>query len=172
MSKKVYALSRDVVSQFVGRLPLEVQKICIYNLEKGELSVPDAYVSIADAIDLRDLPTRILLDYASARRFALEIAGITFEGFKIATDRAGQSMVLGAWALAQQDASISVRWKTADAATWAIFDVAKINALARAVGAHVEACFSAEAQITADIRRGSITTTVQIDQTFTQLMSA
>lgn len=106
-------------------------------------------------------PTIDLAAYAANKRFAVETGGITVAGATIQTDRDSQAMITGAYAYAQADPSASINFK-ADSG-WVTLTAAQMTAIGLAVGAHVQACFSAEAAIDADIAAGTVTTTAQID---------
>ena len=99
--------------------------------------------------------------YAASARYAKETAGITVNGAPIATDRDSQALITGAYSyvLAKPDATINFK----SASGFVTLTADQIQAIALAVGAHVQACFAAEAQIDADIQSGKVTTTAQVD---------
>ena len=82
------------------------------------------------------------IDELSALRYQHETAGITLNGMTIETDRQSQSLITGAWSISQINPAILIDWKGANG--WVQIDAATITAIAGAVAAHVQACFSAE----------------------------
>jgi len=75
-------------------------------------------------------------------RFYRETAGITVGGAQIKTDRESQALIIGAWCRAQQQPDVLIDWKGEGG--WVQINAATVNAIADAVGAHVQACFSRE----------------------------
>lgn len=82
----------------------------------------------------------------AARRWAAESGGMTFNGVAIHTDDRSRANILGAYLEAIEDPDYSVSWKSADGAFYTL-DAAQVIALARALRAHVQACFNREAVI-------------------------
>ena len=82
------------------------------------------------------------IDELSALRYQHETAGITLNGMTIETDRQSQSLITGAWSISQINPAILIDWKGANG--WVQIDAATITAIAGAVAAHVQSCFSAE----------------------------
>ena len=78
----------------------------------------------------------------AAYRYARETAGITLNGAVIKTDLESQSKINGAWSNAQINPTAMIDWKAATG--WIQIDAATVTAIAGAVAAHVQACFSAE----------------------------
>ncbi len=85
----------------------------------------------------------------ASSRYAAEIAGITFSGYGIATDRDSQALITGAALAAIRDSSYSVRWKTATGFITLTSD--QILSVAQAVRAHVQECFDKEADLAAAV---------------------
>lgn len=82
----------------------------------------------------------------AARRYRAETGGVTLpDGTVLRTDRESQSMVGNAVALAQQEPEALVEFKAASG--WVTLGGAEMQAIGRAVGAHVRACFSRERAI-------------------------
>lgn len=79
----------------------------------------------------------------TARRWEVETGGIVVSGAAIATDALTQAKLSGALQLVQDDDQVVIDWKGADG-TWVQLDAATVTAVARAVGLHVQACFSRE----------------------------
>lgn len=88
---------------------------------------------------------RLALNELADRRWRAETAGITVAGLAVSTSRESQAMIAAAAFLAQP-----VRFKTA-AGEWVELTAEGMADLARAVGAHVQACFDAEHQAAAAI---------------------
>jgi len=78
----------------------------------------------------------------AAYRYAVETGGITVGGITVATDRESQAMLTGAWVRLQQAPDLLIDWKGETG--WTQLDKSSIDALAAAVGTHVQACFTAE----------------------------
>lgn len=79
----------------------------------------------------------------TAKRWSVETAGITVNGVPIATDATTQAKLSGALQLVQDDDTIVIDWKSANG-TWSRLNAAAVTAIARAVGLHVQACFTRE----------------------------
>lgn len=105
-----------------------------WRLIEGGLVAPTPEIATLRAQRLTEL---------AALRFTQETAGLTVNGARIETDRAAQSLLTGAVALIGLDPNRVLDWKTA-AGAWVSLDAPTVQALALAVAAHVEACFSAE----------------------------
>ncbi len=103
--------------------------------------------------------------YAAAARYAKETGGITVNGAPIATDRASQALITGAWATTQINPAATIQWKGPNGA-FVTLDAKALIGLASAVTAHVQACFAAEAQVTGDIASGKVKTTADVDAAF------
>lgn len=78
----------------------------------------------------------------AAYRYQRETAGITVGGAAIRTDAESQAKITGAHALVTAAPQTVIDWK--GAAGWVQLDAATMTAIALAVGAHVQACYSAE----------------------------
>ena len=124
---------------------------------------PDAQpVAVALSVDQQKAD---LVTYAAAARYARETSGVTVNGAPIATDRDSQNLISGAYSyvLAKPDATIAFK----STSGFVTLTADQIQAIALAVGGHVQACFAAEAQINSDIAAGKTTTTAQVDTAFT-----
>lgn len=102
-----------------------------------------------------------LIAYAADKRWRVETGGITVGGALIDTSRESQSMITGAYAYSQPNPAETITYKATSG--WVTIDAATMAAIATAVGAHVQACFGAEAAVAAEIEAGTITTTAEID---------
>jgi hypothetical protein len=105
------------------------------------------------------------LTYAATKRLAKETAGITVSGVPIATDDRAKIMIIGARVAAAADPDWSTPWAAADGKTYPI-NAPTMIAIADAVQAHVNACFTTYANVVAAIAAGTITTKEQIDAKF------
>jgi len=82
----------------------------------------------------------------ATRRFRAETGGLTLPGgTKLRTDRESQAMIGNAVALAQLEPEAPVAFKAASG--WVTLTGAQMQAVGRAVGAHVRACFAREQAI-------------------------
>lgn len=102
-----------------------------------------------------------LYAYAASKRYAVETGGIVLNGMHIMTDRASQSMITGAYNYVQANPEVTVRFKTVGG--FVELRAAQMTAIANAVGAHVQAAFTAEGEVDAQIIAGSISTKAEID---------
>lgn len=82
-------------------------------------------------------------------RYNAEIAGITINGVSIKTDRESQGLITGAALQAIEDSTYSCQWKTEGGFVTLVAD--EIKAVAKAVRAHVQACFDKEAVLIAQV---------------------
>ncbi len=102
-----------------------------------------------------------LYAYAASKRYAIETGGIVINGMSITTDRASQSMITGAYSYVQANPTVTVKFKTA--AGFVELTAEQMTAVANAVGAHVQASFAAEGEVTSRIVAGTITAKAEID---------
>lgn len=100
--------------------------------------------------------------YAASVRYARETGGMSINGAAIPTDRETQSKLQGA-VLAFQTGALqgTIDWKAESG--WLQLDQAAVTAIASAVAAHVQACFSWEKAISEQIDAEEITTKAEID---------
>jgi hypothetical protein len=105
--------------------------------------------------------------YAAAARYRREAGGVTIGGAEIRTDRESQGLIAGALLRAQINAEATFQFKTATG--FVTLSGAQMQAIAVAVGEHVQACFAKEAEVLAAIDAGTITTVAEIDQRFAAL---
>ncbi|WP_054312928.1 DUF4376 domain-containing protein [Mesorhizobium sp. 1M-11] len=113
-------------------------------------------------LTLWPIPLKVQLTaYAADKRWQVETGGITVGGATIDTSRESQAMITGAYAYSQANPTETISYKAASG--WVSMDAATLAAIATAVGAHVQACFAAEAAMAAEIEAGTITTTAEID---------
>lgn len=87
---------------------------------------------------------------AAAWRWQREIAGVQFAGATIKTDPESQAKVTGAYIALVNGMAQTIDWKNAQG-VFIQLNLAQMTAIAGAVVAHVQACFSAEAALVAEI---------------------
>ena len=92
-----------------------------------------------------DLRNRKYREIAQAR-YNAEIAGVTFNGVLIKTDRETQAVLTAACLQAYIDSGYSLNWKTGDG-TFVSLPAEQIMAFGTAVRAHVQGCFDREAEL-------------------------
>lgn len=159
---QIYELSADVVGALASTAPADLWDRVVY--ADGILSVPD---DIVDQLDLGSAATietarkASLMKAAAAKRWQVETGGITVGGALVDTSRDSQAMITGAYIYSQKNLSKPVRFKAASG--WVILDAATMEAIATAVGDHVQACFGIEGDVADAIEAGTITTTAEID---------
>lgn len=98
------------------------------------------------------------IDYGpriAARRYQAEIAGITINGMRIETDDRAKLLINGAAVEAMLDADYVMQWKTSEG--FIELTGAQVIGIARAVRAHVQACFDREAELLAELEAGTLT---------------
>jgi len=85
---------------------------------------------------------RLKIIELAALRYQHETAGITLSGMTIETNRESQALITGAWSFSQLNPAVLIDWKGTNG--WVQIDAATISAIAGAVAAHVQSCFSTE----------------------------
>lgn len=93
-------------------------------------------------------------------RYQQETAGVVVGGAKIRTDRESQATITGAYISLSQGLVQSIDWK-AEGGQWVQLALAQIAPIAQAVVAHVQACFTAERLLAAQIN--AATTDAELD---------
>jgi len=88
-----------------------------------------------------------------ARRDRAIAAGLLLDGLAVATDDVSQARITGAALAALLDPEICVQWKLPDG-QFVTLTAVQILAVARAVRAHVQACFDREAELLAALAAG------------------
>lgn len=91
----------------------------------------------------------------AARRYEEEVGGITINGLQINTDDRSKLLINGAALEATIDPSYTMQWKTQDG--FVELNSQQVIAIARAVRAHVQACFDREAELLAHLEAGTFT---------------
>ncbi len=120
------------------------------NLTTGEVRtivVPDA----PPLTPLQELDNARLSqkEKIAASRYAAETAGLVVNGSTVKTDRESQAMLTGAWVTVQMKPTALIDWKAENG--WTKINKATVEALADAVSTHVQACFTRECQLSAQI---------------------
>lgn len=83
----------------------------------------------------------------AAKRYEVEIGGIEVSGMRVDTDDRSKSLILGAAVETLVDPAYVMQWKTSG--VFIELAAPQIMAVARAVRAHVQACFDREAALLA-----------------------
>lgn len=117
-------------------------------------SGPEWRVATAEDIGrvLNPAPTAASI---AARRYEAEVGGITLNGLQINTDDRSKLLINGAALEATFNPAYTMQWKTADG--FVELTGEQVIGIARAVRAHVQACFDREAELLAALEAGTIT---------------
>lgn len=102
-----------------------------------------------------------LREHARMRRLQAEAAGVMVGGITYATDLESQARMTAALAWMVEAGEDAVTWKSWHG--YVVLTAAELRAAAVAVGAHVQACFAAEAIVLNRIADGDITTLSAVD---------
>lgn len=89
------------------------------------------------------------------RRWAAEVAGVDITGIHVDTDDRSKLLINGAALEAMIDPGYVMKWKTLSG--FVELQAAQVLAVARAVRAHVQACFDREAVLLDAVANGTIT---------------
>ncbi|WP_429813521.1 DUF4376 domain-containing protein [Ensifer sp. B1-9] len=159
-----------LAAKITSLLPAEEQAAIIAQLGKQEDQLVDT------AGDWPEVPSQIttllaswsptpipvdLAAYTAAKRYTVEVGGIVVDGVRILTDRASQAMIAGAYVYVQHNPTETISFKSGGG--FVTLSAANVVTMANAVGAHVQACFAAEAAVLAAIAAETITDTAGID---------
>ena len=130
------------------------------------LTVPaEVAAEVADIVGVNGWDTNssknALIRYSQDKRWQIETGGITVDGIAVDTSRDSQSMTANAHSYLLNSGLMSVEFKATSG--WITLSADQVKAVALAIGAHVQACFSMEKLISDKISAGAITTTDQID---------
>jgi hypothetical protein len=93
-------------------------------------------------------------------RYAQEVKGITVNGAKILTDRETQATISSALITLREGILGVIEWKSASG-DFVNISINEITVIAGAVARHVQACFSAEARLVAEVN--AATTVEQVE---------
>ena len=94
----------------------------------------------------------------ATRRYLAEVGGITLNGVDIDTDDRSKLLINGAALEATIDPTYVMQWKTPGG--FIELTAVQVIGIARAVRAHVQACFDREAELLAAVDAGTFTTTM------------
>lgn len=111
-----------------------------------------------------------LVAYNAQKRWEKEISGINVGGVLIDTSRESQSMIAGAYLYSQKNPGSPIKFKASSG--WVTLDAATVETIADAVGAHVQACFATESDVSDAINDQTVTTVEQIDVMWQQALEA
>lgn len=149
----------DAVGQEHGRFPVRVLDQPSHNLhtQNAQQDALPSYdgtewvlgwtVTDKPIADVKDDLTAA----AAAKRYEVEFGGTTFNGSPLPTDAKTQSALTAAYVKAQADPNYTIdSWKSGPG-TFSTLDAPTIIALADAIEAHVQACFTREAAIAGEI---------------------
>jgi hypothetical protein len=105
-------------------------------------------------VPLADAKTNALTSLCTTR-YAVQTGGATINGIRIKTDPDSLTLISGAkayvdTAVAAGNSSITVNFKTSDG-TFLSLNQTQVDSIAYAVAQHVQACFSREAALAAEI---------------------
>ena len=130
-----------------------------YFAYEDDVEAPAGFTAVTeeDAVFATRLmtPAEQLAQAIADRRYIEETSGITINGVKIDTGRDSQALITGAALSAMLDSSYLCTWKTVSGPVQ--LSAAQLLAIAKAVRAHVQACFDREADLLAAVADGSIT---------------
>ena len=99
--------------------------------------------------------TAITPERIAARRYEAEVGGITLNGVLIDTDDRSKLLINGAALGATIDPAYVMQWKTPGG--FIELTAQQVIGIARAVRAHVQACFDREAELLAALDAGTLT---------------
>lgn len=120
------------------------------------LITPDMRQLTTEELDAHLNPPKIIdAGVVADRRYAVEVGGITLQGLPINTDDRSKLLINGAALEATLDPAYTMRWKTP--AGFVDLTGAQVIGVARAVRAHVQACFDREAELLAGLESGALT---------------
>lgn len=110
---------------------------------------------LATAEDIARVRAPLNREVIAARRYEAEIGGITLNGMQIDTDDRSKLLINGAALEATIDPTYVMQWKTPGG--FIELPAQQIIGIARAVRAHVQACFDREAELLAALEAGTLT---------------
>ena len=114
-----------------------------------------------DALEASRVPSQEKLHaYAAQKRWEVETGGIVFSSMPVPTDDRAKALITGAAGSSKPDTDV-VKFKVGT--SWVDLTLAQIRAIQDAITNHVQAAFDTEANVSADITAGNITTFAEID---------
>ena len=120
----------------------------VHVLDAGE-AVPAGWVHHIPA------PAGITAEQVAARRYQAEVTGITLDGLQINTDDRSKLLINGAALEATVDPGYVMQWKAGGG--FVQLTGSQVIGIARAVRAHVQACFDREVELLAELEAGTLT---------------
>lgn len=126
-----------------------IQVWAAQNVQRQQIPVGTTGSRTVEPVTL-DTLKREKLAALAAWRYDREIGGITVAGARIDTDRQSQATITGTLVAMRENLTAAVDWKTANGA-FVTLTLPQIAAVAAAVVAHVQACFTAESLLAAEI---------------------
>ena len=143
---KVYAEAGSSFQQVGGECPTG------WIAMQGERPTPD---HVANADGQWSLPEPDYPVIIAARRYEAEVGGITVLGVPIDTDDRSKLLINGAALEATIDPAYTMQWKKPGG--FIELTAQQVIGIARAVRAHVQACFDREAELLAALEAGTLT---------------
>ena len=110
---------------------------------------------VATAEDIARVRAPLNREIIAARRYEAEVGGITLNGVQIDTDDRSKLLINGAALEATIDPAYVMQWKTPGG--FIELTAQQVIGIARAVRAHVQACFDREAELMAALDAGTLT---------------
>lgn len=99
--------------------------------------------------------TPVTAETIAARRYKAEVGGITLAGLQVNTDDRSKLLIQGAALESTLDPGYTMQWKTPGG--FVELGGAEVLQVARAVRAHVQACFDREAELLQALADGVLT---------------
>ena len=154
----IYDTGTGEIKRYTGSSPEDVAKQVGY-CEEFYLNCPDDATHIINNEPVIIVPEVVpptlaevkmaKLAELAAARYTEEIGGIVVGSVTIATGRESQAMMTGAYVSLKQGLMQSVNWKGDDG--WVTATLTEIEPIAQAVGQHIQACFTKESQLAAQV---------------------
>lgn len=113
------------------------------------------YSQLITAEQKAEQARQALVSSIAARRYEAEVGGITLSGVHIDTDDRSKLLINGAALEATIDPAYAMQWKTPGG--FVELTGEQVIGIARAVRAHVQACFDREAELLAALDAGTLT---------------
>lgn len=156
----------EAAERVLAQIPDEARDTLALSEEKGKWSVTiadqfGAYLTNADDAD----GTGVLKTYATARRYDVEVAGVTWNGVALPTDREKRAALVQALQTAQAGL-IPFPVTFGLGTTKLSLTEPQLTAAVAAIAAHVQGAFDKWGAAIDGIAAGTIITTAQIDALF------
>ncbi|MDY0882318.1 DUF4376 domain-containing protein [Dongia soli] len=111
-----------------------------------------------------------LLVHLATRRWEIETGGMEVNGVRVATDDRSKSLINGTKAYLDANPTEVVRFKSE--AGWLSVNLATIDTIFNALGAHIQTCFAAEEAVGLRIASGELVTVEAVDAALTAALSS